>query len=239
MIRSYLIAFLLILNFHSLWADDHLANQLKSFSKKVSGTGLLNYKEYCSECEQSESQTATAYSPFNKKSVELTVLSEARANEVFKIIKNSEDNSYSYPFDGCFARAQQAAIELDNMGIVSGKTFMEGEFYMKIKAQEFGWSYHVANLIMIKRNGKHVLTVIDPSLFDGPVSLEKWKEALLKNPKSKKRTEYFTKRYNYDPDSRYSDLSDYNDEYLEDMKLTNRNNSRNAEMFELMQKGNK
>lgn len=236
MIRSFLIAILLTLNLHTLWANDDLANQLKSFSKKVSTAGALNYKDDCSECAQSSSQTESLYSAHNKKSIELTVLSEERAMDVFKKLKADEDIPFNFPYEGCFARAHKMALNMDDMGIVSGKAFVEGNLYIDIKGEEIGWSYHVASLVLVKKNGKTIPTVIDPGLFDRPVSFEKWKAALLKNKKSKKTSEYFTKRFNYDPDNRHDNLNGYDEDQLEDMKLQNRNYSRMAEMMQMTQK---
>ena len=162
MIRSFFLALLLILNFHTLWANDDLTNQLRSFSKEVKSSGALNFSENCSSCEQSQSQTETIYSKYNKKSIELSVLSMNQAMDVFKALKNSEDIPFIYPMDGCYARAHQMAMLMDDMGIVSGKAFVEGDLFANTKYGEVNWSYHVASLVLVKQNGK---TGIEGSTF--------------------------------------------------------------------------
>ncbi|MBC7712022.1 MAG: hypothetical protein H7177_01695 [Rhizobacter sp.] len=236
MIRSFLITSLLILNFSSLYASDALTDQLKSFSSKIKSAGSIDTDENCSQCAQSQVQSATVYSALNKKSVELTVMTEERAMDVFNKLKNDEDIPFNYPLDGCYARAHKMALDMDDMGIVSGKAFVEGELFVDTKLGEAGWSYHVASLVMVKKNGKNIPTVIDPGLFDHPVSYDEWKSFLLKNPNSRMKSEYFTKRFNYDPDSRHADLKDYSEEDLDSMKQTNRNYGRMGEMLEMTQK---
>lgn len=218
MIRSFLIAvFLIISNFQSLSAND-------------------KFFDGCSACEQSQAITGTVYSPHNKKNIELTILSEDRVKEVFKKIKEDEDIPFNYPYEDCYARAHKAALDLDEMGIVSGKAFVEGEMYFKMKHAEFGWSYHVANLVLVKKGNKLVPTIIDPATFDRPVPVEEWKAFLLKDPKSKKVSEYYTKRFNYDPETRHDDLKNYDEEELENMTATNRSNIRKAEMLEMAER---
>jgi len=238
MIRS-LLAILLIFNFQSLWANDDLTNQLKSFSKNVSSAGTINNTENCSSCEQSLSQTETIYSKHNKKSIELSVLSEKQALDIFKMLKINEDVPLIYPMDGCYARAHQMAMLIDDMGLVSGKAFIEGNLYADTKYGEVNWSYHVASLILVKKNNKAVPMVIDPGLFDKPVPYKTWKALLLKNPKAKLGSEYFTKRFNYDPETRHVDMKDYAEEDIENMKETNRSNRRSGEMLEFMNQGQK
>lgn len=236
MIRSFLITVLLVLNFQTLLANDELSLQLGTFNKNVATAGAVNYLENCSKCGPELNQTSSLYSPKNKKSVELSVLSPERALDVFNKLKNDEDIPFIYPMDGCYARAHKMAMVMDEMGIISGKAFLEGNLFVDTKYGEAGWSYHVASLVMIKKNGKLIPTIIDPGLFDKPVPYEEWKNLLLKKPHAKYENEYFTKRFNYDPDSRHDNLTDYREEEIDNMNETNRMNRRSGEMLEMSQR---
>ncbi|MBC7428690.1 MAG: hypothetical protein H7336_08780 [Bacteriovorax sp.] len=241
MIRCLLVCSLLIFNLSSLQANDLLVDQLKTFNSKVQKAGALDYKENCSECGLSENQTDslyTLYSALNKKSVKLSVLTEGRAIEVFNKLRSDEDIPFNYPLDGCYARAHKMAMNMDDMGIISGKAFIEGDLYVNTKLGEVGWSYHVASIVIVKKNGKMIPTVIDPALFNHPVSYNEWKTLLLKNPNSKMVSEYFTKRFNFDPDTRHADLLDYAEDDIESMNQINRSNGRLGEMLQMTQKLN-
>jgi hypothetical protein len=239
MLKSLILIFIISLNYSNAIADDSFNNALKSIQSQIKKSGSIDYKANCGQCQQSEAQTTSVYSSLNKKSVELSVLSEERANEVFNKLKNDEEIPFDYPLDGCYARAHKMALDMDDMGIISGKAFIEGDMYVDTKMTEAEWSYHVASLIMVKKNGKNIPTIIDPVLFDHPVSYDEWKGLLLKNPKSKKTSEYFTKRFNYDPDSRHSDLYNYSEDDLDNMNQTNRGNARLKDMMQVMQQGKK
>lgn len=231
MIRSFLLAILIIsLNTQSLFAYDEVTEKFRSINKNSSPL------ENCSTCDGAESTTGTIYSPHNKKNIELTVLSEDRLKDVFKKIQDDEDNSFAYPYEGCFARAHKMAMVMDDLGIVSGKAFVEGQMHFKTKEAEFTWTYHVASLVLVKKGKKLVPMIIDPAIFKRPVTHDEWKAFLLKDPKSKKSSEYFTKRFNYDPETRHADLKEYNEDEIDNMNSTNRQNNRNAEMMKLADK---
>lgn len=234
MLRNLVLFLLLCLNFSSLLANDLLKNQIKTFNAEVKKVGVPNYNTQCAQDTETLYPTSTVYSARNKKSVELSVLTPEFASEVFNILKDDVDNSFNYPFDGCYARAHKMAMMMDDLGIISGKAFAEGIFHVETKVGQIDWSYHVASLVLVKKNGKLIPTVMDPSLFDQPVSFEEWKKALTKKPSSSIKSEYFTRRFNYDPESRHTTLTEYNPEEVEDMKTSIRQYSRMAEMMELV-----
>lgn len=211
-----------------------LARQIKSLPGVLKNAGSPPADLNCNGSLENQSLTSTLYSPHNRKNVELTVLSPERAREIFTTLKNDEDNSFNYPADGCYARAHRMAMVMDEMGVISGKAFVEGELFVQTSMGEIGWTYHVASLVLVKKDGKLVPTVFDPGLFDRPVPFEEWKALLLKDSKSSFQSEYFTKRFNYDPDARHDDLDQYNEEQVEDMKAAIKGFSRLGHMFEYM-----
>lgn len=237
MVRILLLCLFVSLSFTSLEAKDKLKKQISTFNDSVKKAGTLDYKNNCASVSSNTNYTrekSTVYSKLNKKTIELTVLSEAEAKQVFETLKSDEDNAFNYPLDGCYARAHMMASKMDGMGIVSGKAFVEGNLFVDTKLGEANWSYHVASLVLVKVNGKTVPTVFDPGMFDKPVSYEVWKKKLLADKRAELQSEYFTSRFNYDPDSRYDDMEDYLEDQVEDMKDTTRKNRTIGEVMERM-----
>lgn len=230
--------FFLNLNTNTTLASDSLTTAIKSFSSKVLKKSRGDNSVNCSQCQHSEEELSSVYSAANKKHISLSVLTEEQANDIFTKLKNDEDISFKYQFEGCYARAHKMAIVMDDMGIVSGKAFLEGEFYVDTKLGAIGWTYHVASLILVKKNGKKIPMIIDPAFFDQPVSYEKWKALLVKKSQSKIKSEYFTKRFNYTPKASQADLIKYDEDDLLDMEEANRTNSRKYEMLKMTQQVN-
>lgn len=240
MIRTLVLCLLISLNLSSLQAKDKLSSHISTFNDVVKKAGTVDYNKNCTSINSSNStakyslEKSTITSKLNKKTIELSVLSEKYAQEVFNTLKNDEENSFNYPLDGCYARAAKMAMDMDNMGIISGKAFVEGDLLVDTKLGEANWSYHVASLVFVKVKNKLVPTVLDPSLFDKPVSYDQWKSRLLAKKGSKFQSEYFTKRFNYDPDSRYDDMESYQDDQVEDMKEAIRKNRTTGEVLQSM-----
>lgn len=242
MIKVLLLFILTLTSILPAYGAGKFSYELERFERTLKSAGSPPKDISCNgafSAPEAQDEKTTLYSPHNRKSIELTVLSEARAKEIFNTLKNDEDNSFNYPMDGCYARAHRMATVMDDMGVVSGKAFVEGELYVDTRFGEAGWSYHVASLVAVKKNGKIIPTVFDPGLFDHPVPYEEWKALLLKKPEAKFASEYFTKRFNYDPDSRHDDMEDYLEEELANMKETIRMNARNGEMLDMMEKQEK
>ncbi|MDB5722142.1 MAG: hypothetical protein JWP15_2760 [Alphaproteobacteria bacterium] len=96
------------------------------------------------------------------------------------------DVPFSYPMDGCYARAHRMAELLSDKGYASEKSFAVAgkgvNHPLRVKssksadvpqgnAPEVTWGYHVAPVITYADNSKNV---IDPSIFDKPVPLATW-----------------------------------------------------------------
>lgn len=218
-----------------LEANELLVPNIKKIHEAVKKTGTSP----CATCDGQTAQTertADLDSPHNRKTIKLSVLSPARAQEVFNLLRDDEDNSFNYTIEGCFARAHRMAQLMDEMGIISGKAIVDGKFYMVSKYGEYGWSFHMASVVLVPdKNNKLIPTVFDPALFNHPVSFEEWKKRLMKDPKSELYSDYFTSRFHYGPDTRHIDLSEYNEDELEEAKKTNRDNRRMGEMLTMFE----
>lgn len=227
-------------------AETPLEKSLKTFSKTIKKAGVVDTSSLCDNCAKTELKEETKkdnlYSSYNKKTIELSVINYEKALNLFWKIKNNKDIPFEYTPEGCFARAHQTALMLDREGVTSGKAFLEGIFYVKTKTyQENLWGYHVANVILVEKDKKVTPMIIDPSLFDRPVAYEDWKNYISSSmPNSKLFTEYFTKRFNYFPDSRHDDLIDYLPRDIRDSKAENfKNKGYHNFLQSPLNKGNK
>ncbi len=83
--------------------------------------------------------------------------------------------------DGCFARAHKMRYIIESIyKYCSQKVFSFGDLY--VNASLWGgccvnWSYHVAPLVRVRVNGQSVCYVIDPAMFNAPVTLTTWLNA--------------------------------------------------------------
>lgn len=111
--------------------------------------------------------------------------SETILNSLYQKIVNQSCGTTSYncipfryPVDGCFARAHaMRRILLDN-GYDCQKIFLYGNLAAK-KDCCVTWGYHVAPLIYVNTSSGTVTKVLDPSLFDSPVSVDTWVNGCL------------------------------------------------------------
>jgi hypothetical protein len=221
MIRSSSLLALLIVFSTSLFADEFLNKHIKSFNEDMKKVGMPPKSTYCIETLKSTNPNlATLYSAENNKTIELSILSESRAKDVFNKLKNDEDNSFNFISEGCYARAQKMALMMDDMDIMSGKIFAEGAFPMKGKDWEGTWEYHTASLIMVKKNKKLIPTVLDPALFDHPVTIDEWKAKLMKDSKSQLKDTFYTTRFIYNRENKNVDATDYSLDQIEDMNAS-------------------
>lgn len=87
---------------------------------------------------------------------------------------------FLYPDDGCWARAHEMCRLLINMGLSPSKVWIEGNLVASTKNNPIcyvWWGWHVAPTLCV-RGPSFLQTqdmVIDPSLFNAPVSKATWK----------------------------------------------------------------
>lgn len=139
--------------------------------------------------------------------IEVSVISEEYAIELFNYLAK-QDIPFRYPEDGCYARAHKMSLLLDAKGITTGKVFIEGDLKVKTQnspAGEVSWWYHVAPVIKVKKDGREVPYVFDPSIFDRPVPEDEWFDIQTKG----QRQTYYTKRFGYQPFDRVQSLTNY------------------------------
>jgi hypothetical protein len=84
---------------------------------------------------------------------------------------------FQFPDDGCWGRAHEMCRLMIGAGTVPGKVWIYGSLRV-ITANHYDcmvqWSYHVAPILMVSTGAGPVVTVIDPSMFPGPVDQATW-----------------------------------------------------------------
>lgn len=217
-----------------------LAKSFKEFSAEVKNAGfppagLCAGNEY-NHVTGAKEKVGSIYSKAIKKDLKLSVLTPTMAQSAFNIAKNDDLNDFTYPLDGCFARAHRTSYLLESHGIISGKAFIEGELYLETNLENFpeiGWEYHTATFILVEEKNKIIPYVIDPVLFDKAVSYNEWRAAITKSKKTKIQEESLTSRFTYNRMDKSVDFRDWEPDELEESLMHIRNGRRMSEMLEI------
>ena len=118
--------------------------------------------------------------PFVFPEVPSRPVTPERAQEIFDQLAAMPDIAFGYANDGCYARAHIMCRRMFDMELTPKKSWaFEGDDEKLLVKMPDGrsaeWWYHVAAVLPVQLpNGKVEDMVIDPSLFDGPVTLQKW-----------------------------------------------------------------
>lgn len=115
------------------------------------------------------------------KHVDQTITME-RASELFKKAQKMDDIAWKYKPDGCYARAHLMARRFEAEGVRVDKVWIKGDLYVPGTEPLIQWNFHVAPIVYVKNaKGETQKMVIDPSLFDKPVTVEEWDNKMSKN----------------------------------------------------------
>jgi hypothetical protein len=108
-------------------------------------------------------------------------VSEQRARELFSLLAKAPDIPHRFVDEGCHFRAHVEARRLEELGVYSEKAFLVpdgADLRIKSPHSPIGFTlaiFHTAPVIFVRTDeGKLERRIIDPSLFDEPVSVEKW-----------------------------------------------------------------
>jgi hypothetical protein len=113
------------------------------------------------------------------------------ATDLFNIMAAQGDIAFQFPVDGCYARAHLMVQRMQQLGADPGKvwTFAGGPsdpLWVNTPNHPAGvveWGYHVAPTIPVQQaNGTVQDMVVDPSMFDRPVSIDEWRNAQHDHP---------------------------------------------------------
>jgi uncharacterized Zn-binding protein involved in type VI secretion len=115
----------------------------------------------------------------------------AAATELFNEMSRQPDIAFRFPADGCYARAHLMVQRMELQGATPGKVWSFSSdpmdpLWVKTENDPRGkvdWGYHVAPTIPVMASDGSVQDlVIDPSLFDRPVTIDEWKETQHDHP---------------------------------------------------------
>ena len=137
-----------------------------------------------------------AVSPAEAAEAKLTLHDATR---LFDAMARQNDIAFHYVSDGCYARAYLMVVRLQKMGAQPARVWAfptsGGKFRVRTSLVKQGfvdWDYHVAPVISVTVRGKATNMVVDPSLFQRPVTTEEW-SAVLQNTHGGQAILRFTK----------------------------------------------
>lgn len=117
---------------------------------------------------------------FPDRNVEQTITMD-RAKELFKKAQGMKDIAWKYKPDGCYARAHLMARRFEAEGVRVDKVWIKGDLYVPGTEPLIQWNFHVAPIVYVKNDkGEIQKMVIDPSLFETPVTVEEWDNKMSK-----------------------------------------------------------
>lgn len=106
------------------------------------------------------------------------------ALEIFDEIAAMGNVAFGFPDEGCFSRAHIMVRQMYEMDLTPKKAWAfepdGGELLVKLtNGKAITWWAHVAAALPVEMpDGKIVDLVYDPSMFDGPVTLQQWGKAM-------------------------------------------------------------
>jgi hypothetical protein len=113
--------------------------------------------------------------------------SPERAQAMFEQQKGRGDIAFKYPRNGCHARAERMCEQIEAAGGKTGKVWAfpkndADPLHLDTVHDPSGhveWKYHVAPTVeVVGADGKATTMVIDPSMFDHPVTVAEWTAAM-------------------------------------------------------------
>lgn len=119
------------------------------------------------------------------------VIDEEQAAAVFAGFAASADLALRFPADGCYARAHLLVLRLLDQGLSPSKIWAFAAsstdlLWMDVPGHPEGrvqWGYHVAPVLRVgSLDGGTREMVFEPVLFDRPVPMEEWRNALHDTP---------------------------------------------------------
>jgi len=155
----------------------------------IAAVGCLISEDFCVVCMLGGCKGKGGKARRRKRSL----VGEAEAEKIFRKMAKREDIAFAYPTDGCYARAHLMIREMQEMGLKPKKvwTFSSDPsidpLWVSTSNHPNGmveWGYHVAPTIQVQGSDGVVQDmVIDPSMFDQPVTVTEWVEAQHDTPR--------------------------------------------------------
>ena len=117
---------------------------------------------------------------------EMHVLEELQARKLMDFFRDQPLFKWGGSNNGCEARADAVCVLLDEWGIANYKGWVFGGQYLKnhIGGLKQNWNYHVAPLLLVKKNDTILYCIIDPSTSPALQTIEEWAAQITDYPHS-------------------------------------------------------
>jgi hypothetical protein len=135
-------------------------------------------------------------------------VSPQQAVAVFRWMAAQRDIAFRFPIDGCYARAHIMCRRMQQRGLRPAKVWAfavskkEPLFVRTKNRPKTGyvtWGWHVAPILPVRlKSGKQTWSVIDPSLFQGPVTIPQWRDK-MRYPRGRTRPYVTVSRFGEAP----------------------------------------
>ena len=105
-------------------------------------------------------------------------MSGAESLELFRYLAGQTQIPFNYPDDGCWGRAHEMRRLIIGRNYECRKIWIYGRLRVRTSNSpkcEVPWDWHVAPIIRVRSGEGVIEQVVDPSLFDNPVSIDAWK----------------------------------------------------------------
>jgi ribosomal protein S6E (S10) len=159
--------------FIQVMGDGKLVNELVDVSSLVKGgcsyEGVYLSKEAARKFESIKKNIHAE----NQSGKTITL---AKAKELFTKARKMADISWNFKDDGCVARAHIMARRFEAEGVHVDKVWIQGD--LTVPELHVQWDKHVAPIVYVEDNNKIEKMVIDPSLFDRPVTVKEWEKKM-------------------------------------------------------------
>lgn len=119
------------------------------------------------------------------------LVSEEAAKALFDAIRSDPEYLWDFIDDCCLARAHKMCAALKKLGVYTEKIRADnasgtwlGTFGLAVRQKDrpggfLFMGFHIAPLVRVRTGASFAERVLDPALFDGPVSVDQWAAALI------------------------------------------------------------
>lgn len=158
---------------NSLNTNEPLLVIIDPIEKQILGTAEKK------SLENQEEELLKAMGTEKDEALDKSVKKE-EAKRLFDLLAKRSEIPFDYPQDCCYSRAHWMCKLLADEGVLAEKAWNYGDLCVPTPHDPDGkveWWYHVAPIIRIEEAGKEKEYVLDPSMFNEIVLLEKWRKA--------------------------------------------------------------
>lgn len=109
--------------------------------------------------------------------------------EIFDALARMHSLRHDFISGGCEARAHLMCAEMFDLGVIPQKSWAVGKLSPGVR--NVNWQFHVAPVLNVKMpDGSQAQIVIDPAVFDGPVTVAEWRRQIKASDKNSAVTAY-------------------------------------------------